>query len=175
MAGAAPTGRTRTYLGIDVYEGVYEHLGRKAVPGWGGSMFEALMPDMFVPEERWSPHAWGPNHHNTVAIQRKHGLEEAGYGFWGFSPSSQPGGGYREYGVDAIGLNPEGYFSDVEKTNFDKGFGPYRAGANPTPTTATAWSPRTPCSWPCTTSRGRRTTTWSSSPGRTRRTARRLL
>ena len=129
-----PTGRNRTYLGIDVYEGVYEHLGRKVVPGWGGSMFEALMPDMFVPEEKWSPHAWGPNHRNTVAIHRLHGLEEADYGFWGFSPSSQPGGGYREYGVDAIGLNPDGYFSDVEKTNFDKGFGTFRAGLNPTPT-----------------------------------------
>ena len=97
-------------------------------------MFEALMPDMFVPEERWSPHAWGPNHRNTVAIHRLHGLEEADYGFWGFSPSSQPGGGYREYGVDAIGLNPDGYFSDVEKTNFDKGFGTFRAGTNPNPT-----------------------------------------
>ena len=115
-----------------MYEGVYEHLGLKVVPGWGGSMFEALMPNMFVPEERWSPHAWGPNHRNTVAIHRKHGLEEAGYGFWGFSPSSQPGGGYREYGVDAIGLNPEGYFSDAEKTNFDQGYGT-RPG-KPTPT-----------------------------------------
>jgi hypothetical protein len=129
-----PTGRDRTYMGIKVYEGVYKHLGLKAVPGWGGSMFEALMPNMFVPEERWSPHAWGPNHRNTVAIHRKHGLEEARYGFWGFSPSSQPGGGYREYGVDAIGLNPDGYFSDVKKTNFDKGFGSIRPGENPKPT-----------------------------------------
>ena len=129
-----PTGQTRTYLGIDVYEGVYSHLGLKAVPGWGGSMFESLMPDMFVPEERWAPRSWGPNHRNTVAIHRKHGLEEAGYGFWGFSPASEPGGGYREYGVDAIGLNPDGYFSDAEKTNFDKGFGSFRPGENPKPT-----------------------------------------
>jgi hypothetical protein len=128
-----PTGHTRSYLGIDVYEGVYSHLGLKAVPGWGGSMFEALMPNMFVPEERWAPQSWGPNHRHTVAIHRKHGLEEAKYGFWGFSPASEPGGGYREYGVDAIGLNPAGYFSDAEKTNFDKGFGTFRPGKNPTP------------------------------------------
>ena len=89
------------------------------------------MPDMFVPEERWSPRAWGPNHRNTVAIHRKHGLEEADYGFWGFSPASKPRGGYREYGVDAIGLNQDGYFSDVEKTNFDKGFGSFRPGNEP--------------------------------------------
>ena len=42
----------------------------KVVPGWGGSMFEALMPNMFVPEERWAPRSWGPNHRNTVAIHR---------------------------------------------------------------------------------------------------------
>lgn len=129
-----PTGRYRTYDGRPVYEGAYEHLGVKAVPGWGGSMFEALMPDMFVPEERWSPRAWGPNHRNTVKIHRLHGLEEAGYGFWGFSPSSDPMGGYREYGVDAIGLNETGYCSDVESTNFDKGFGSSRPGKNPHPT-----------------------------------------
>ncbi|HYI56532.1 MAG TPA: glucoamylase family protein, partial [Microlunatus sp.] len=128
-----PTGRDRTYLGIKVYEGVYEHLGLEVVPGWGGSMFEALMPNMFVPEERWSPRAWGPNHRNTVAIHRLHGLEEADYGFWGFSPASDPAGGYREYGVDAIGLNQDGYFSDQEKTNFDKGFGDIRPGTNPEP------------------------------------------
>jgi hypothetical protein len=130
-----PTGRYRSYDGRPVFEGAYEHLGIKAVPGWGGSMFEALMPDMFVPEERWSPRAWGPNHRNTVAIHRKHGLEEADYGFWGFSPASNPMGGYREYGVDAIGLNQDGYLSDVEPgTNFDKGFGTSRPGTNPNPT-----------------------------------------
>lgn len=134
-----PTGRYRSYdlRGHDprpVFEGAYEHLGVKAVPGWGGSMFEALMPNMFVPEERWSPHAWGPNHRNTVAIQRKHGLEEAKYGFWGFSPASNPKGGYREYGVDALGLNETGYCSDVESTNFDKGFGTVRPATNPHPT-----------------------------------------
>ena len=30
--------------------------------------------------------------------------------------------GYREYGVDAIGLNPDGYFSDVERTDDDPGY-----------------------------------------------------
>ena len=29
-----------------------------------------------------------------------------GYGYWGFSPSNNPAGGYREYGVDALGLEP---------------------------------------------------------------------
>ena len=29
-------------------------------------MFEALMPALFVPEERWAPHSWGVNHPLTV-------------------------------------------------------------------------------------------------------------
>ena len=124
---------TRRYLGIDVFEGAYTYRGMHIVPGWGGSMFEALMPNMFVPEERWAPRSWGVNHPLMVRAHREHGLQEAGYGFWGFSPASQPGGGYREYGVDALGLNPEGYFSDVERTNVDAGFGDCREGLNPNP------------------------------------------
>lgn len=129
-----PIGVTRNYLGVDVFEGAYTYRGMRIVPGWGGSMFESLMPAMFVPEERWAPRSWGINHPLTVRAQREHGLDEAKYGFWGFSPSSEPGGGYREYGVDALGLNPDGYLSDAEKTNYDAGYDGCRAGVNPTPT-----------------------------------------
>ena len=31
-------------------------------------------------------------------------MDEAGYGYWGFSPSNNPAGGYREYGVDQLGM-----------------------------------------------------------------------
>ena len=48
-----PSGVTRTYLGVDVYEGHYDYRGMHIVPTWGGDMFEALMPTLFVPEERW--------------------------------------------------------------------------------------------------------------------------
>ena len=58
----------------------------RIVPGWGGSMFEALMPALFVPEERSGPRSWAINHPLTVAAQIHHGLVEAGYGYWGFSP-----------------------------------------------------------------------------------------
>jgi hypothetical protein len=128
-----PVGETRTYLGIDVYEGAYTYRGMHIVPGWGGSMFEELMPAVFVPEEVWAPRSWGVNHPLHVRAEREHGMNDAGYGYWGFSPSSNPDGGYREYGVDALGLNPEGYFSDQEMTNLDVGFGDCREGTNPTP------------------------------------------
>lgn len=129
-----PVGETRTYLGIDVYEGAYTYRDMHIVPGWGGSMFEELMPAVFVPEEKWAPRSWGVNHPLHVRAEREHGLEEAGYGYWGFSPSSNPDGGYREYGVDALGINPEGYFSDQQMTNLDLGFGDCRKATNPDPT-----------------------------------------
>jgi len=129
-----PVGVNRTYYGLDVYEGAYTYRGMHIVPGWGGSMFEELMPDMFVPEVEWAPNSWGRNHPLHVRAQREHGLLEAGYGFGGFSPSSNPAGGYREYGLDPLGLNPEGYFCDQERTNYDVGFGVCRAATNPNPT-----------------------------------------
>lgn len=129
-----PVGETRTYLGIDVYEGAYTYRGMRVVPGWGGSMFEELMPAVFVPEEDWAPRSWGVNHPLHVRAEREHGLEDAGYGYWGFSPSSNPDGGYREYGLGALGLNPEGYCSDQESTQLDVGFGDCRPATNPDPT-----------------------------------------
>jgi hypothetical protein len=129
-----PIGTTRSYLGVPVYEGAYTYRGMHLVPSWGGDMFESLMPDLFVPEARWGTRSWAVNHPLTVRAQIEHGLDEAKYGYWGFSPSSTPGGGYREYGVDAIGMNPDGYFSDAEKTSYDTGFGTCRAATAPHPT-----------------------------------------
>src|SRR5690242_11446294 len=76
------------------------------------------------------------NHPLMVRAHREHGLDEATYGFWGFSPASDPTRhrGYREYGVDAVGLNDKGYYSDVESTNVDRGFAGCRNGVNPDPT-----------------------------------------
>jgi hypothetical protein len=103
LPGVQPSGETRTYLGVDVYEGHYDYRGMHIVPTWGGDMFEALMVPLFVPEERWGPRSWGVNHPLYVRAQIEHGLDEAGYGYWGFSPSDNPSGGYSAYGVDAIG------------------------------------------------------------------------
>jgi hypothetical protein len=50
-----------------------------------------------------------------VRAQIEHGLVEAGYGFWGFSPACDPTGGYRTYGVDAIGADPLGYRSNDDE------------------------------------------------------------
>ena len=80
------------------------------------------MVPLLVPEEEWGPASWGVNHPLYVQAQIEHGLEEADYGYWGFSPANNPAGGYREYGVDPIGLEPNGYASDQERTYVDYGF-----------------------------------------------------
>jgi Putative glucoamylase/Protein of unknown function (DUF3131) len=117
-----PVGVSRTYLGVNVFEGAYPYAGMLVTPSWGGSMFEALMPALFVPEERWAPQSWGVNHPLTVQAQIYHGLHEAQYGYWGFSPANIPEGGYMAYGVDAIGMNPDGYPSNNDNTFVDHGF-----------------------------------------------------
>lgn len=118
-----PVGVTRTYLGVSVFEGAYAYDGMRIVPGWGGSMFEALMPALFVPEETWGPNSWALNHPLTIAAHIHHGLVDAEYGYWGFSPANIPEGGYATYGVDAIGMNSGGYASNEDNTLVDHGFG----------------------------------------------------
>jgi len=92
------------------------------------------MPDLFVPEATWAPRSWGINHPLTVRAQIEHGLDDARYGYWGFSPASNPKGGYSVYGVEPLGMDPGGYPSDLEGTNYDGGFEGCREGTNPNPT-----------------------------------------
>ncbi len=131
-----PTGVWRQHLGIDVFEGTFPYRDLKLVPTWGGSMFEALMVPLFVPEETWGKRSWGVNHPLYVRAQIEHGLDEADYGYWGFSPSNNPAGGYREYGVDALGMDRFGYTTDQERTDWDQAYEgcPDRPG-EPAPTT----------------------------------------
>jgi hypothetical protein len=124
-----PDGEWKEYLGVPVFEGALPYRGMHVVPTWGGSMFEALMVPLFVPEETWGPRSWGINHPLYVKGQIEHGLDEAGYGYWGFSPSNNPAGGYREYGVDQLGLDGAGYTSDQERTSVDQPYEGCRDGS----------------------------------------------
>jgi Putative glucoamylase/Protein of unknown function (DUF3131) len=117
-----PLGFTSRNYGLDVFEGAYPYAGTRVTPSWGGSMFEALMPPLFVPEDRWAPGSWRANHPLTAKAQIHHGLVQAGYGYWGFSPANVPEGGYAAYGVDGIGMDPNGYPSNEDTTLVDAGF-----------------------------------------------------
>ena len=100
---------------LRVFEGAYPYDDQLVVPTWGGSAFEAFMVPLVVPEEQWGPTSWGVTHPLYAESTIEFGLDEAGYGYWGFSPASNPAGGYREYGVDYIGMEPNGYAADVER------------------------------------------------------------
>jgi len=117
-----PVGEWRSYLGEDVWEGAYQYRGKRIVPAWGGSMFEALMTTLFVPEERWGVQSWRVNHPRYVQAHIEHGLEEAQYGYWGFSPADVPEGGYKAYGMPWVGMDPNGYPSNNDNTRVDPGF-----------------------------------------------------
>jgi len=127
------SGEWKSYLGVDVFEGTLPYRGMQIVPSWGGSMFEALMVPLFVPEEEWGPKSWAVNHPLYVQGQIEHGMQEAGYGYWGFSPSNNPAGGYREYGVDMLGMDGAGYTSDQERTDWEQPYEGCRDG-EPAPT-----------------------------------------
>ena len=117
-----PTGYWASYDGVDVYDGSYTYNDTKITPSWGGSMFEALMPSLFVPEETWGAGSWRQNHPLTVDAQIDHGMNVAQYGVWGFSPSNIPEGGYSAYGVDLAGMDPSGMPSNEDNTLVDHGF-----------------------------------------------------
>ena len=125
-----PAGEVRAYRGVPVFEGHYTYRGMNIVPSWGGSMFEALMVPLFVPEATWAPGSWGVNHRLYARAQIEYGLYEARYGFWGFSPAEKPEGGYRTYGVDALGASPDGYTSNNDDTRHEPNRPPGPAYAN---------------------------------------------
>lgn len=104
----------RKYDGVEVVEGVRSYRGIQFVPSWDGTMFEALMVPLFVPEADWAPKSWGINHALYVQAQIDYGMRDARLGYWGVSAAADPAGGYRPYGIAALGAG---------------------AGANPVPST----------------------------------------
>ena len=78
---------------------------RQPFPSWGGSMFEALMPTLFVPEQNLSS-VWEANHREYIKEQMQHG-EQHDNGFWGYSPCYN--GEYHEEGLDKLAILKGGY------------------------------------------------------------------
>ena len=83
------------------------------LPSWGGSMFEYLMPTLFVNEGLEAPKGLGENDKRIVAIHRDYALNYLGYQVWGMSPCATPDGGYDVFGVSDIGSHREGSREDI--------------------------------------------------------------
>jgi hypothetical protein len=99
---AGRSGTTRVYEGVPVVEGSQRYLGLRVVPSWDGTMFEALMVPLFVPEAEWAAQSWGRNHPLYIKAQIEYGLHDARIGYWGLSAAMDPLNGYRAYGVPGI-------------------------------------------------------------------------
>ncbi len=83
------------------------------LPAWNGSMFEYLMPSLFVDEQKYASTGMGENNARIVVIHRDYALNHLRYPVWGVSPCAIPGGGYEPFGVSEIGSRKEGSRSDV--------------------------------------------------------------
>lgn len=98
----------KSYKDIKYYGGWYEYKNYKFVPSWGGSMFEALMPTLLLDEKKYAPEGLGANDETYVQASIHYTLNELRYPVWGMSPSSNPEGGYLEYGVKPLGASGYG-------------------------------------------------------------------
>ena len=162
LPGDAADRRITHYFGVNVFEGAYPYNGTRLVPSWGGSMFEALMPALFVPEETWAPRSWGvePPAHRAGADPPRH--ERGRLRLLGLLAREQAGGRLRR-----VGRRRRRHGS--ERDALQRGQHPGRPwlrrlpGPRPrSPTrrrrsTRTASSRRTPRSSRCATRRRRRT------------------
>lgn len=91
-----------TYQGVPVPEGARSYRGIRVLPSWDGTMFEAMMVPLLVPETVWAAESWGQNHPAYVKAQIEYGLNDAKLGFWGTSAATNPHGGYDAFGVPAL-------------------------------------------------------------------------
>lgn len=105
MTRATGPGPVQVLEGVPVSQGTVAYRGFHLVPTWDGTMFEALMVPLFVPEAAWAPQSWGVNHPLYARAQIEHGLSDAGLGYWGRSASCDPAGGYRVFGVPPLGAD----------------------------------------------------------------------
>lgn len=107
--------RIATYLGISEFgipRTAFEQLKKNRhtkndiILSWGGSMFEACMPPLFVPEDLWSK-AWEKSHREYIQQQINKGQKDT-LGFWGLTPCDTTNG-YMELGDHELALFSEGY------------------------------------------------------------------
>jgi hypothetical protein len=91
---------------FDVWEGHYTYPGTHLtfIPTYSGGMFEALMPNIVIPETSWGTHSFGLADLRTAEVQIKYATQELHYPVWGMSPSSTPDdtGNYAGYGVEGL-------------------------------------------------------------------------
>ncbi len=100
-----PKGKFIVHEGVEFFQGYYEKNGKKFVPSWGGSLFEALMPTLVLKERELAPKGLGLNNQRMVELHRDLAYAKK-YPIWGMSPCAISSGrkwAYREYGAPELG------------------------------------------------------------------------
>ena len=134
LAGAAAGRRApRTYLGVAVFEGAYRYRGHAARAQLGRRHVRGADARPVRARGGLGPRSWGRQPPADRRAQIEHGLDDAKYGYWGFSPASEPGRRLLDYGVEAIGMNPDGYSSDEETTELRRRLRRLPPGHQPDP------------------------------------------
>jgi hypothetical protein len=91
---------------FNVWEGHYTYPGTNLtfIPTYSGGMFEALMPNIVVPETSWGTQSFGLADLRTAEVQIKYATQALHYPVWGMSPSSTADdtGNYAGYGVEGL-------------------------------------------------------------------------
>ena len=84
-----PVGFHRTYLGVDVFEGAYNTTARGSSRAGAAACSRRSCPRCSSPRSNGAAQLGGQPPADGRA-QIHHGLVEAGYGYWGFSPRTCP-------------------------------------------------------------------------------------
>lgn len=108
-----PRGHSVTYTdpqnhaAYPVFEGHYVYDGITFVPTFTGSMYQALAPDLVVPEQTMAPKSLGLNDRNTALAQGAYGTLRAHTPVWGWAPAASPGDHvrYTDYGAADLAVN----------------------------------------------------------------------
>jgi hypothetical protein len=90
-----------------VVEGHYSYAGINYVPSWGGDLFEALMPNLVLPETTVAPAGFGGNDKAYTEATIAYDTRALGFPVWGLAPSSTPDdtGSYLAYGSWPLGTD----------------------------------------------------------------------
>ena len=104
-----------------VWEGHYTYPGTNLtfIPTYSGGMFEAMMPNLVVPETSWGTRSFGLADARTVQVQIKYATQQLHYKVWGMSPSStaDDSGDYSGYGVEGLAFPYYGTGADASNPN----------------------------------------------------------
>lgn len=104
-----PQGAAQTYTDpqnhrpYTLFEGHYTYDRIKFVPTFDGSIYQALAPNLVVPEQTLAPGSLGLNDRNTALAQGAYGALGARTPAWGWAPATSPTGRYTNYGVPDLG------------------------------------------------------------------------